>query len=134
MPISPLHVLFAGSSYFHYEQPNFDRGRVRYAYYVSLPFGSSIAPANWSETCVALAWIMAHIVLSIITHCVDDICGIETEVLVHSSRKCFLHLVSLLGLNLDMEKSLSPRVEFIYLGLNMLLPSRLAKQVFSQNV
>ena len=44
---------------------------------------------------------MACIVLALITHCYDDICGTEPE-LINSSRKAFLDLVSLLGLKLGM--------------------------------
>ena len=131
MPIYPLHMLFAASAYFHYEAPHFTSGVRKYAFYTSLPFGSSIAPADWGETVVALAHIMAYIVLAIITHCVDDICGIETEDLVSSSRETFLYLVSCIGLTLDMEKSLTPRADFIYLGLRMLLPCRFTKQIFA---
>ena len=79
MPLEPLQILFAASAYFHYDAPSFASGRVRGGFYTSLPFGSSIAPANWGETCVALAWIMAYIVLALITHCVDDICCIEPD-------------------------------------------------------
>ena len=131
MPVSPLQILFAAVAYFHYEEPTFAKGRRRYAFYTSLPFGSSLAPAHWSETCVALAHIMAYVVLSIITHCIDDVCSIEMEEMVTSSRESFLHLVSLLGLQLDMDKSLSPSADFIYLGLRLLLPTQLTRQVFA---
>ena len=103
MPFKPLQILFAASAYFYDEAPRFDSGRVRYGFYKSLPLGSSIAPAHWGETCVALAWIMAFIVLALITHCVDDICGIEPDQLIHSSRTVFLQLVRLIGLKLGMD-------------------------------
>ena len=131
MPLWPLQILFACSCYFHYEAPNFDHGSVKYAFYTSLPFGSSIAPADWGETCVALAHVMAYVVLAIITHCVDDICGVEMDELVYSSRETFFHIVGLIGLQLDMDKSLTPRADFIYLGLRLLLPCRLTRQVFA---
>ena len=134
MPVCPLHILFSASAYFHYEGPDYIKGRRRLAFYTSLPFGSSIAPGNWGETVVCLAWLMAHIVLSIITHCVDDVCSIETEELVHSSRETFLHLVGLLGLTLDMQKSILPSADFIYLGLQLLLPSRLTGTIFALKV
>lgn len=131
MPVSPLQILFAASAYFHYDPPHFDSGRRMFAFYTSLPFGSSIAPADWSETVVGLAHIMAYIVLAIITHCVDDVCGIEPEEMVHSARDTFLHLVSLIGLSLDMQKSLVPSAQFIYLGLELLLPARLPRDIFA---
>ena len=80
---------------------------------------------------VALAHTMAYIVLSIITHCVDDVCAIETEELVHSSREVFLCLVRLLGLTLDMTQSIEPSADFIDLGLQLLLPARPSPQIFA---
>ena len=134
MPLSPLQMLFAASAYFHYEGPNFDRGTRNLAFYTALPFGSSVAPGNWGEVVVALAHIMAYVVLAIITHYVDDICGIEMEELVSSSRETFLFLCDISGLALDMKKSLEPSADFIYLGLQMLLPTRLTKHVFALKI
>ena len=134
MPLEPLQILFAASAYFHYDAPRFDSGRVKYGFYTSLPFGSSIAPANWGEVCVALAWIMAYIVLALITHCVDDICGIEPDKIIQSSREAFLQLVRLIGLSLDPKKSLAPSADFLYLGLRLLLPQQLTRQVFALQI
>ena len=134
MPLEPLQILFAASAYFHYDAPLFTSGCVKYGFYTSLPFGSSIAPANWGEVCVALAWIMAYIVLALITHCVDDICGIEPDQIIHSSRETFLQLVRLIGLSLDPKKSLAPSADFLYLGLRLLLPQQLTRQVFALQI
>ena len=134
MPLEPLQILFAASAYFHYDAPLFKTGCVKYGFYTSLPFGSSIAPANWGEVCVALAWIMAYILLAVITHCVDDICGIEPDRVIQSSREAFLQLVRLIGLNLDPKKSLAPSADFLYLGLRLLLPQRLPRQVFALQI
>ena len=46
----------------------------------------------------------------------------------------FLHLVNLVGLKLDMTKSFEPSADFIYLGLRMLLPHRISRQVFALKV
>ena len=46
--------------------------------------------------CSQLSYIeVACIVLGIITHCVDDVCGIEMDESVSSSRHAFLHFVYL---------------------------------------
>ena len=101
--------MFAASAYFHYEAPCFDSGRVRYGFYTSLPFGSSIAPANWGATCDALAWIMAYIVSALIT----------SKIFAASKRIRSFGVVAwcsfsgyLIGLKLDMDKSLSPGPDF----------------------
>ena len=120
MPIQVLHSLFACTCYwdYHAKPP-----RRRFGFYKSLPFGSSLAPAGWGELVVGLACIMARILLVIITHCVDDVANFEPEQIVASAREAFLELNQLLGLSLDMQKSLTPRPEFIYLGLQLILPS-----------
>ena len=122
MPLSILHILMGGTVYYHYD-PH-DPG-LRYAFYRSLPFGSSLAPANWSEIVVALAHIMAVCFLAIITHCVDDVCNIELQETVRSARTSFLHLCAAIGFVLDMEKSIEPCENFIYLGLKLILPQSL---------
>ena len=127
MPIPLLQVLFAGTCYWDYDvlpRP----GRQRYGFYTSLPFGSSLAPAGWGELVVALAFIMARLLLAIITHCVDDVANFEPEETVSSARSAFIQICELLGLTLDMVKSLTPRAEFIYLGLELLLPSSVGRR------
>ena len=81
MPLDILHILMAGTGYYDYRQK-----RRRYAYYRRLPFGSSIAPAAWSEVSVALAQLMAKIFLAIILHCSDDILDIEIQRTVDTAR------------------------------------------------
>ena len=101
MPIISLHIMFAGSCYFDY-----DADMVRFAFYRSLPFGSNIAPAGWSEVTFALCYFMAYALLAIVTHCVDDVCNMEVEQTVHSARSAFMEICELLGFKLDFEKSL----------------------------
>ena len=112
------HTVFSGSCFWDHEL----RER-RWAYYRSLPFGSALAPAGWSETVQALCFIMAMAFLAVLTHCVDDVCCAEVAELVSSSRDCFIELCGLIGLRLDMDKTLEPCTELIYLGLYMILPS-----------
>ena len=62
---------------------------------------------------VLLAFIMARLLLAIIMHCGDDVANFEPEETVASARQAFIQLCELLGLSLDMAKSLTPRAEFI---------------------
>lgn len=129
MPIQMCHAVFSATCYFDYEL-----GCQRYGFYKSLPFGSSLAPAGWSELVVGLSFLMAFLLLSIVTHCVDDVANFEAEETVASARTCFLEICKLLGLNLDMQKSLTPRAEFIYLGLLLVLPASLPRQELALKV
>ena len=129
MPIPLLQVIFAGTCYWDYKLH-----RQRYGFYTSLPFGSSLAPAGWGELVVALAVIMARLLLAIITHCVDDVANFEPEETVASARSAFIQICELLGLTLDMVKSLTPRAEFIYLGLELLLPSSVGRRELSLRI
>ena len=126
MPLSALHLMFSGVCYFDYGQK-----QQRFAYYRALPFGSSLAPAEWSETVVALCHIAAIALLMVITHCVDDVSNIELKATVDSARSAFLELCKLLGLVLDPDKSLMPSHDFVYLGLRMILPATLLGRKFS---
>ena len=119
-PLLVLHIMFAGTCYYDY-----DDKCLKWGYYRSLPFGSSLAPAGWSEIVHALCFLMAFAFLAILTHCVDDVCCIELAILADSSRDIFVELCELIGLKLDMEKTLKPCSELIYLGLKMVLPCRL---------
>ena len=125
MPIPVLHSIFAATCYYDYT-PGVEARR--FAFYTSLPFGSSLAPAGWGEIVVALATIMARLLLAVITHCVDDVANFEPEETVASCREAFMALCGLLGLTLDLGKSLTPRAEFIYLGLLLLLPSSINRK------
>lgn len=129
MPLTILHILLSATVYWDYRDD-----KQKYAYYRSLPFGSTIAPAAWSEVVVALAHLMAKIFIAIITHCVDDVCNIEPDTTVHSARKCFLSLVKKIGFVLDMEKSIAPCEEFIYLGLKLLLPAAIPRRKFTISI
>ena len=131
MPIIPLHIMFAGSCYFDY-----DDHMAKFAFYRSLPFGSNIAPAGWSEVTFALCYFMAYALLAIVTHCVDDVCNMEAEQTVHSARSAFLEICELLGFKLDFEKSLEPCSILLYLGLQMVMPSRIPNdyRVFSLSI
>ena len=131
MPLSALHLMFSGVCYFDY-RPHVKQ--QRFAYYRALPFGSSLAPAEWSETVVALCHIAAFALLMIITHCVDDVSNIELAATVDSARDAFLELCKLLGLKLDPDKSLAPSHDFIYLGLRMILPATLLERKFSLSI
>ena len=126
MPLSPIQVMFSGFVYYDYEKKE-----RRYGFYRALPFGSSLAPAEWSETCTALAHLAAVLLCMILTHCIDDVCNIEMEQTVASARTAFLLLVELLGLRLDPDKCLAPSADFIYLGLRMLLPAAIPRQPLS---
>ena len=129
MPIELLHCLFAATCYYDYdgEMDGHPPGK-RWAFYTSLPFGSSLAPAGWGELLVALAFILARLLLIIVTHCVDDVANFEIEELITSAREAFLEINSLLGLVLDMDKTKAPMNEFIYLGLKLLLPSTVTRR------
>ena len=69
-----LPCLFVGTCYWDYT-PGI--GRPRFGFYTSLPFGSSLAPAGWGELVLELALIMARLLLTIITHCVDDVANLD---------------------------------------------------------
>ena len=129
MPLSVLHLMFSGTAYYDH-----DLREVRYAYYRALPFGSSIAPAAWSETVVALAHIMSYALLVIITHCIDDIANCEVMDTVDSARDAFLELCELIGLVLDPDKSKLPSANFVYLGLKMMLPAAIPHSYFSLSI
>ena len=122
MPLHILHILLSATVFWDYRKK-----KRRFAYYRSLPFGSSLAPAEWSEVVVALTHIMGRIFLAILTHCVDDVCNLEPDATVASAREAFLFLCRKLGFVLDMEKSLLPCDEFIYLGLKLLLPASIPR-------
>ena len=127
MPIEILHCLFAGTCYYDYDPETGAPIGQKWAFYTSLPFGSSLAPAAWGEVVVGLAFILARLLLSIVTHCVDDVANFEIEELVGSARAAFLEINQLLGLVLDMDKSKPPMADFIYLGLRLLLPSTVTR-------
>ena len=131
MPIIPLHIRFASSCYFCY-----DDNMVKYAFSRSFPFGSNIAPAGWSEVTFPLCYFMAYASLAIATHCVDDVCNMEAEQTVHSARSAFLEICELLVFKLDFDKSLDPCSTLLYLGLQMVIPSRIHREyrVFSLSV
>ena len=118
-PLEALHILVSGTCFWNYETD-----RREWAFYRSLPFGSSLAPAGWSEVVHALCFLMAFAFLAILTHCVDDVCCTELRELAESSRAIFIELCNLIGLKLDMKKTLAPCTELIYLGLNIILPCR----------
>ena len=122
MPLRVMHLL-AGASCFW----NYDTKRQEYVFYRSLPFGSSLAPAGWSEVVLGLCHILAISLLVILTHCVDDICGTEVEETVHSARNGFLELCSMIGLVIDMSKSPEPIDKLVYLGLQMVTPARIPR-------
>ena len=67
MPHAVLHINFLGFVYYDYEH-----GGRRYVFYLALPFGRALAPAEWSETCVAISHLFGIILLLILTYCVDD--------------------------------------------------------------
>ena len=129
MPLSALHLMFAGCCYYDYRKK-----KRRYAFYRALPFGSSLAPAEWSETVIALSHICAIALLLVLTHCVDDVCNIEIDLTVHSARSAFVELCELLGLTLDPDKTLCPSDQFIYLGLCMILPAKIPRRVFAFSI
>jgi len=62
---------------------------------------------------------MAIALFAILTHCVDDISCTEMVQLVESSRVCFVELCELIGLKLDMSKTIQPCTGLIYLGLSL---------------
>ena len=126
MPLAVLHVAFSGFVYWDY-----DADERRYGFYRALPFGSALAPAEWSEVCVALGHIAAIVLLLIITHCIDDVCNVEMEQTVQSGRAAFIELVDLIGLRLDPDKSKDPAASFVYLGLKMVLPAAICRQPLS---
>ena len=119
LPIIAMHIMFSGTCFW-----NYTTHRREWAYYRSLPFGSSLAPAGWSEVVHALCFVMAIAFLAILTHCVDDVCCAELAQLVDSSRACFIELCALIGLKLDMSKTFQPCTDLIYLGLRIILPCR----------
>lgn len=126
MPLAAIHVAFSGFVYFDY-----DVGERRFGFYRALPFGSALAPAEWSESCTALAHVAAILLLAIITHCIDDVCQVEMQQTVASAREAFIELVELLGLRLDPDKSLAPMAEFVYLGLKMTLPAAIPRKLLA---
>ena len=77
-----MHMLAGACCYWDYSS---NPPGPKYAFYRSLPFGSSLAPAGWSEVTFALCFIMALAFLAILTHCVDDVACAEVEELVESS-------------------------------------------------
>lgn len=126
MPIFGMHIPMGASCHWNYRRLP---PRKEYAFYRSLPFGSSLAPAGWSEVTFALCFLMAFAFLAVLTHCVDDVCCVEVEEIVFSSRAIFVELCELIGLRLDMDKTLTPCSQLIYLGLNMILPARLPSEI-----
>ena len=81
MPIRTMHRIMGACCFWDYNKVPPERA---YAFYRSLPFGSSLAPAGWSDVTFALCFIMALAFLAILTHCVDGMCCIEVEETVHS--------------------------------------------------
>ena len=124
MPIQGMHLPAGGCCYWDYRT-----GQPAYAFYRSLPFGSSLAPAGWSEVTFALCFIMAIAFLAILTHCVDDVMCAEVVELVDSSRHVFITICELIGLTLDMDKTLTPCSKLLYLGLNIVLPARIPRSL-----
>ena len=122
MPLRVMHLISGASCHWNYRTH-----KREYVFYRSLPFGSSLAPAGWSEIVFALCHILAFSVLSILSHCVDDVCSIEMHETVMSSRTLFLRLCALIGLVIDMDKSPEPCDKVIFLGLNMLCPARIPR-------
>ena len=123
--------MFAGICYFCY-----DDDMIKSARYRSLLLGSNIAPAGWSEVTFVLCYFMSYALLSIVTHCVDDVCNMEAEQTVQSARSAFLEICELLGFKLDFEKSLALCSALLYLGLQMVTPSRILRdfRVFSLSI
>ena len=124
MPLRVMHLFASASCFWNYDK---DYNCRCYAFYRSLPFGSSLAPAGWSEIVFALCYILAFSTLTILTHCVDDVCGIEVQETVMSARTCFLELCAKIGFVIDMKKSPLPLDEIIYLGLMMHMPARIPR-------
>ena len=116
MPLDVLHILMVGIAFWDYRKKKVLFGV--FAFYRCLPFGSSTAPAAWSEVSVALAFLMTRIFSVILFHCVGDILNIEIDSTVKSARKAFLHPCKLIGFVLDPEKSILPCDQFMDLGLN----------------
>ena len=126
MPLFILHMIASASCHWNYEED-----RHEYVFYRSLPFGSSLAPAGWSEVVYALCHILAIAMFLILTHCVDDVCNMEVNETVMLARTCFLDLCGQLGFVIDMsaEKSPVPCDNLIYLGLQMVTPARIPRAV-----
>ena len=75
---------------------------------------------------------MAYALLAIASHCVADVCNME----VNFARSVFLEICELLGVKLDFEKSREPCSPLLYLGLQMVMPSRIPREyrIFSLSI
>ena len=122
MPLCVMHLIAGASCHWNYRTD-----RREYVFYRSLPFGSSLAPAGWSEVVFALCHILAISMFIILTHCVDDVCSMEVQETIVMARNCFLDLCRMIGFVIDMDKSPAPCERLIYLGLQMVTPARIPR-------
>jgi len=116
-PINPQHFRYACTVFY-----NPERGAAEFGFFRANPFGSNLAPNNWSEICFAQSWIGAHLLALPTPTTVDDTSTAEVFWTCQSAYEAWHELNQLTGWRLDAAKSPAPARSFRTLGVWVQLP------------
>lgn len=116
-PLLPRHARFSGIVTWD----PLSKSR-RFGFFRSQPFGSCLAPNNWSEISVAMTYIAADWFGIAMPTCVDDVATAEDSRTTPSAHSAWLLLNKLLGWTIEISKSPPPSSVFDFLGLTIHLP------------
>ncbi len=111
-PVSPRHYRYACTVFFNPESC-----RVEFAYFRANPFGSNLAPNNWSEICFAQSWIGASFLALATPTSVDDTSTAEVFWTCQSAYEAWRELNQLTGWRIDLSKTPPPARSFRTLGV-----------------
>lgn len=116
-PIDPTHFRFACTVYY-----NPDTCAPEFGFFRANPFGSNLAPNNWSEICFAMSWIGAYMLALATPTTVDDTSNAELRFTAQSAFDAWSELNSLTGWRIDDAKTPPPSREFRSVGVWVSLP------------
>ena len=116
-PVDPQHFRYACTAFF-----NPATSQVEFGFFRANPFGSNLAPNNWSEICFAMSWIGAYLLALAIPTTVDDTSQAEVHFTIQSAFDSWRELNQLTGWRIDPDKTPPPSREFRSVGVWVSLP------------
>ena len=116
-PIDPAHFRYACTAFYNPRTRS-----AEFAFFRANPFGSNLAPNNWSEICYAQSWVGAHLLALAIPTSVDDTSIAEVFWTIESAYDAWHELNRLTGWRIDTAKTPRPARSFRTLGVWVRMP------------